>query len=246
MLNRDTQFNIRIIITVLNSLFLVVIFYACELDLTQHDLDTVHHIAWKAMATTVLSNDLYSFEVEAILGIQASGNINNGVWHLMKDRDITAEEAKHILLTEKLRPLEEQFLEEKARFLGTHGKESPQLAYYLDLVEFAASGNWYWSSECYRYHSWRENVTKFGGRPISSFNIQKFDEATSKCHDYINAAANNAHPLKFDEGQAETSMIDQTINTPNGNGKPLKHQREYLDTKVSIKPSIHSQRKLTS
>jgi hypothetical protein len=189
------------------------------------------------MATTILTNDLYSFEVEAILGIQASGNISNGVWHLMKDRNITAEEAKHILLTEKLRPLEEQFLEEKAgflRFLRAHGKELPQLTYYLYLVELAASGNWYWSSQCYRYHFWRENVTHFGGRPISSFNIQKFDEAISKCYDYINAAANNAQPSQVDEGQAELSMNDQTIIRTNGNRSPRGHQRKYLDKKVSI------------
>lgn len=222
-------------ITILNSLFLAFIVYACELDLTQRDLDTVHHIAWKAMAITVLINDLYSFEVEAMLDIQASGNISNGVWHLMKDRNITAEEAKQVLLTEKLRPLEDQFLEEKDTFSRTHRKELPQLAHYLDLVEFSASGSWYWSSQCYRYHSWRENVMRFGDRPISSFNIQELDEATSKCHDYLKAAAYNAQSSKLDEGQAETSINQQTITTSNGNGNPREHQRQYLDSKVLIK-----------
>jgi ophiobolin F synthase len=219
-------------ITVLNSLFLVFIVYACELDLTQSDLDTVQHIAWKGMAITVLSNDMYSFEVEATLDIQASGKISNGVWHLMKDRDITAGEAKHILLTEKLRPLEEQFLEEKAAFSRAYGKELPQLAHYLDLVELTASGNWYWSSQCYRYHSWRENVTRFGGRPISSFNIQKLDEAASKCDDYINAATHNGQPSKPDEGRAEMSVNDHTMIRTNWNGNPREHQRQYLDKKV--------------
>jgi ophiobolin F synthase len=224
-------------ITVLNSLFLVFIVYACELDLTQSDLDTVQHIAWKGMAITVLSNDMYSFEVEATLDIQASGKISNGVWHLMKDRDITAEEAKHILLTEKLRPLEEQFLEEKAAFSRAYGKELPQLAHYLDLVELTASGNWYWSSQCYRYHSWRENVTRFGGRPISSFNVQKLDEAASKCDDYINAATHNGQPSKPDEGRAEMSMNDHTMIKTNGNGNPREHRRQYLDKKVPTQES---------
>jgi hypothetical protein len=233
-------------ITILNSMFLVFILYACELNLTQSDLDTVHHIAWKAMAITVLSNDLYSFEVEAMLGIQASGNISNGVWHLMKDRNITAEEAKHILLTEKLGPLEEQFLEEKASFSRAHGKQLPQLAHYLDLVELAASGNWYWSSQCYRYHSWRENVTQFGDRPISSFITQKFDEATSKCHDYMKATANanNDHPSKLDKGQAETSMKSQTMITNNGNENSQERQRQYFDKKVHSRNIVGSHREL--
>lgn len=216
-------------ITTLNRMFLVFIFYACELDLTQGDLDTVRHITWKAMAITILSNDLYSFEVEAMLDIQASGNISNGVWHLMKDRNITAEEAKHILLTEKLRPLEEQFLEEKAGFLKAHGKELPQLAHYLDLVELAASGNWYWGSQCYRYHSWRENVKQFAGRPISSFNIRIFDEAAAKCQDYLKVTANNDHPSKLDEGQAETSIKAQTAIIKHRSGE---YQWQYLDKKV--------------
>lgn len=208
------------------------ILYACELDLTQGDLDNVRHITWKAMAITILSNDLYSFEVEAMLGIQASGNISNGVWHLMKGHNITAEGAKHILLTEKLRSLEEQFLDEKAGFLKAHGKELPQLAHYLDLVELAASGNWYWGSQCYRYHSWRENVTQFGDRPISSFNIRIFDDTAAKCHDYLKAAANNDQPSRIDEGQAETSIKDQTAILNNGSGNPREHQRQYLDQKV--------------
>lgn len=212
-------------ITTLNRMFLVFIFYACELDLTQGDLDTVRHITWKAMAITILSNDLYSFEVEAMLGIQASGNISNDVWHLMKDRNITAEEAKNILLTEKLRPLEEQFLEEKAVFLEVHGKELPQLAHYLDLVELAASGNWYWGSQCYRYHSWRENVTQFGNRPISSFNIRIFDEAAAKCHNYLKAAANNDQPSKLYEGQAETSIKAETAIVKHGSGNYREYQR---------------------
>ncbi|GLB23602.1 hypothetical protein AtubIFM61612_004197 [Aspergillus tubingensis] len=218
------------------AMFLGLIFYACELDLTRRDLDTVHHIAWKAMAMTVLSNDLYSFEMEAILGIQAGGRISNGVWHLMKHRNITAKEAKHILLIEKLRPLEEQFLEEKASFSRAHGRDLPQIVHYLDLLELAASGNWYWGSQCYRYHSWKENITQFGDRPISSYNIQKFDEATSKCEEYLKAAANNDQPSKLDDRQTGTLLKDQTMVKDNGDEVPREIQRQCLDEKLVFAP----------
>lgn len=136
------------------------------------------------MAATVLSNDVYSFEVEAVLERQTSESMNNGIWRLMKQRDITVSEAKYVLVSEKLLPLEKHFMDQRAIFLENNRETSPILCRFLDLVEYLVSGNIYWGSQSPRYHNWRE---KLSAESATGADLPLFDETTAKCKDYIDA-----------------------------------------------------------
>ncbi|KAF9892770.1 Geranylgeranyl pyrophosphate synthase [Aspergillus nanangensis] len=184
-------------------MYLMVIIYGCKLDLTRPGLEPIWNIAWKGMALTTLSNDLYSFDIESICELQDTGQLRNGVWRLMEERDITAKEAKEALLTEKMKPLEDQFIAEKAAFQRDHGETSPRLAHYLQLVEFMVSGNWYWGSNCYRYHNWREV------RPWLA--DSKLDESTAKCDAYLEAAA-AARAAKLIPPKIEEEPLDRFLD----------------------------------
>ncbi|CAI7666554.1 unnamed protein product [Penicillium bialowiezense] len=204
--------------------YLTTIVYACELNLTQSDIDSVQHIAWKGMAVTTLSNDMYSFEIEATLELQAGGNLNNGVWKLMDERDITAKEAKHVLLEEKILPLEEEFMCEKSAFIRDHGRRLPELARYLELVELMVSGNWYWGSGCPRYHQWRKQLSYFGIEKLSMLDIRTFDESIDKCNAYLDVVSSHVKSLsKAEDWPSNGAPLTKKTN--------LKCRELHLDEK---------------
>ncbi|KAJ5872328.1 terpenoid synthase [Penicillium soppii] len=170
-------------------LYLAIIIFACELNLTQADLKTVEHITWPGMVVTALSNDIYSFDREASLELQTGGNINNAVWRLMTELDVTAGEAKDLLLRDKMRPLETEFLNKKNTYLAENENQPSDLTYFVELVELMVSGNWYWGVSASRYLNWRENVYRFGDVNAADLEFYHIDETKAKCSDYLNLAS---------------------------------------------------------
>ncbi|KAL2842929.1 isoprenoid synthase domain-containing protein [Aspergillus pseudoustus] len=172
---------------------LIAIIFACGLDLTPKDLDPVWSIAWKGMAVTVLVNDIYSFDKESVLQLTPEGLPMSGVWRLMQERNITTQDAKEVLYTEHIVPLETQFIEEKARFIRDHEEDCPELISYLQQVEYMVAGTWYWSSRCYRYHEWRETLVGFKDESWACYASRSSpDESTAMCETYLQLAADNA------------------------------------------------------
>lgn len=139
------------------------------------------------MVVTALSNDIYSFDREASLELQTGGNINNAVWRMMTELDITAYEAKDKVLHDKIRPLETQFLEKKKAFLAEN--ETSDLTYFVELVELMVSGNWYWGVSAIRYLDWREKVLRFGDVNADDLEFYIVDEKKGKCSDYLKSAS---------------------------------------------------------
>ncbi|PHH76098.1 hypothetical protein CDD80_1828 [Ophiocordyceps camponoti-rufipedis] len=205
------------------DLYLRVLAFACELDISDADFRSVHDIARAGMAATTLSNDIYSFDVESVLEIQTGGNINNGVWYLMKALDLTVKEAKHILLTEKITPLEAEFIRGKAEFVQNNRLSAPNLVRFLHQVELMVSGNWYWGRFANRYNRWREAMSHFGGVHVSGIRIFTVDEATAKCSAFYDAAGQTVvqskenGALSLQNGRVETheetpgAKLDRTI-----------------------------------
>lgn len=179
------------------------------------------------MAVTTLSNDMYSFDIEATLELQAGGNLNNGVWKLMQERDITAKEAKYVLLEEKILPLEEEFMCEKSAFIRDRGRRLPELARYLELVELMVSGNWYWGSGCPRYHQWRKQLSYFGIEQLSMLDIRTFDESIDKCNAYLNVVSSHVKSLsKAEDWPSNGAPLKKTTN--------MNCCELHLDEKVSF------------
>ncbi|KAK9860462.1 hypothetical protein MYU51_005403 [Penicillium brevicompactum] len=192
------------------------IVYGSELDLTMADVKAVQHITWPGMVATALTNDIYSFDREASLELQTGGNINNAVWRMMTEFDITAYEAKEKVLQDKIRPLEKQFLEKKKAFLSEN--EPSDLTYFVELVGLMVSGNWYWGGSSIRYLNWRENVLRFGDVNAEDLEFYFVDEKKGKCSDYLKLASMRVKAPEKYELSNSGSHVDN--NVPN-HGKDL-------------------------
>ncbi|KAL3458754.1 isoprenoid synthase domain-containing protein [Aspergillus heterothallicus] len=142
--------------------YLTAIIFACGLDLAPDDLEPIWSIIWKGMAMTLLVNDIHSFDgqMAAQLNTEEDPPLN-GVHRLMQQRGLTVEQAKEALYTEHIVPLENRFIEEKARFIREHEWDFPGLNLYLEQLEYMVAGTWYWGSRCYRYHEWKESLTDY-------------------------------------------------------------------------------------
>ena len=217
----DTPKEIQNPPLIFNSVYMPFIVYGSELDLTLADVKAVQHITWPGMVATALTNDIYSFDREASLELQTGGNINNAVWRMMTELDITAYEAKEKVLHDKIRPLENQFLEKKKAFLLEN--EPSDLTYFVELVELMVSGNWYWGGSSIRYLDWREKILRFGDVNADDLEFYLVDEKKGKCSDYLKLApirvkASEKHELL----SSETHAKKIAPNIANDSPKTLK------------------------
>lgn len=104
----------------------------------------------------MFTNDYWSWEREIETAKTAgSGRIVNIIAVWMKERSITAGEAKTVV-KELIVSSEQEFIQARDRFYSENPTLSFRLRQWIDMAGFAAAGYSFWCARCPRHHAWRE------------------------------------------------------------------------------------------
>ena len=114
---------------------------------------TVRHIVYPVLTVAIMINDYYSFEkeYEAYIVDGKKHDMSNSVWFLMQHEGLGESQAKQRVLEEALES-EKNYTIARNAYEKAHPDMAPSVAKYLDAAMFLATGAWYWSSFCSRYH----------------------------------------------------------------------------------------------
>ena len=133
------------------------VIYGLNLDISQKDLDSACDTIFPIGASGMLINDYYSYDKEVYQCRSSDGPQMNAVAYLMEGYQISALEAKKILLEEKIPALEQEYLENLCLYVSGLGlKKSLHMTAFLGELACMAGGNWFWSSCAYRYNMYQK------------------------------------------------------------------------------------------
>lgn len=125
--------------------------FAMSLTIPEEEMPLCEKLMGQAWHVASLQNDLFSYDKEYRDTVQhGQTDVVNAVWVLMKEHNVTVDEAKQICRT--------QIKEMVAKYLGVveetrnDGSISLDLRKYVESMQYALSGNVAWSRECPRYN----------------------------------------------------------------------------------------------
>lgn len=185
--------------------------------------------AWIAVG---LTNDLYSWEKEYQAFLEkGQTHVVNAVWVLMREHSFTFDQAKD-LCSQKIK-------ENVAEYLCTVEENrnnenlSLDLRKYIECMQYALSGNVFWSKLSPRYHpaaSYNESQLlrmKHGLKeyPIRSYEEPKASQATTDRNPAIKSKAltDGAHSWKNETNGVDVSHHDtKGVDQVNGHAQPPK------------------------
>lgn len=131
---------------------MVAIQYCCNLDLTQAEREAVSHITWPCLTSTVIANDIDSYEKEVREAKMAgkSDGVPNSVWILEQTQHMSVAQAKSALV-KKMRDLEMEYFTKKQSYAEEHPDMKRDLLLYLEYVGYMSGGNMFWGTAADRY-----------------------------------------------------------------------------------------------
>jgi hypothetical protein len=122
------------------------------LKIPDHEVETVTDLVMPAVKAASLTNDLFSYTKELIAAKESGkDDVTNGVWVLMKEHDLTEDDAKN--LCRALIKEEVAIFVEVVKTIRDRADLSQHARKYVELMQYSVSGNVIWSRECPRYAS---------------------------------------------------------------------------------------------
>ncbi|GME27538.1 hypothetical protein N7486_003972 [Neofusicoccum parvum] len=133
-------------------LWLTLLRYGLDLNLTDAELADSDHIASTGMGHMALVNDYWSWPKEKATA-QQGGRAMNAVNVIMREHGLS-EPTAHEHLKTLIADMEQRLVSEVNRWLAA-GERSEEARRYVDAIVLCAGGNMYWASSCPRYNAHR-------------------------------------------------------------------------------------------
>lgn len=185
------------------------VIYGLNLDISQKDLDLAYDTIFSIGASAMLINDHYSYDKEVYQCRSSDGLQMNAVAVLMESYQISAPEAKKILLGEKIPALEQEYLENLRLYMSGLGlKKSLHMTAFLGELACMAGGNWFWSSCAYRYNMYQQ-PPKFPPTPSEADTIKPISIENAGGLADLNPGTNN---LETVDTRAVTAPVHHVVH----------------------------------
>ena len=121
--------------------------FACDITLSDTDVEAVAHLRSLCEKHFLLTNDLYSYAKEAIAEKEHSASVLNAV-RVVQGLINTSEDSAKVMVRQVIWDVERQMNEEYERLLQDAPKS--QLTYAQGLI-VSVTGNMFFSATCARY-----------------------------------------------------------------------------------------------
>jgi hypothetical protein len=138
-----------------NRFWHALVTFGCGLSISEAEQEVVSTLVMPAVTAASLTNDLFSFKKEYFDSMAAGrSHVVNGIWVLMKEHQISLDEAK-----ERCRDLirrEVKTFVQTVHEIKMRTDLSRDARIYVEMMQYSVSGNLIWSRECPRYHQGAE------------------------------------------------------------------------------------------